>query len=81
MKIRQTLDMVFDSNNERTILFGGIDYGSNPINDTWIYNYTDNTWYNASPTFSGGTLYARHQHGMVFDSNTNKIILFGGTDG
>jgi len=69
--------MAYDSSADRSILFGGNVEGY-VVNDTWIYNYNDNTWNNASPSIIGGTLYGRDGHAMVYDSSADRTILFSG---
>jgi N-acetylneuraminic acid mutarotase len=69
--------MVFDPIRKCTILFGGTADNSlsRLLNDTWIYNYSDNTWKRINPTNCPP---ARMNHGMVYDSINQKVILFGG---
>ena len=66
--------MAYDSQDGKTILFGGSDSSSN-LNDTWEYNYAGNTWTNRSPANSPQ---ARSRHAMAYDSQNHKVILFGG---
>jgi len=68
--------MVYDSTHDRVILFGGDD---DFYDDTWAYNYTDNTWTNM--TTSSDKPSARYYHSMVYDSTHDRVILFGGLDG
>ncbi len=69
--------MVYDSTHDRMILFGGIDGGTGG-RETWVYNYTDNTWTNMNPSSSKPT--GRQFHSMVYDSTHDRVILFGGND-
>ncbi|TFG28552.1 hypothetical protein EU528_11020, partial [Candidatus Thorarchaeota archaeon] len=34
----------FDTDNEKAILFGGVQLGSDQPNDTWAYDFQTNTW-------------------------------------
>jgi len=72
-------NMVYDSTNDRTILFGG--YDGNFLADTWVYNYTDNSWTNRTTPGSSNKPPARFDHAMVYDSTNDRTILFGGYDG
>ncbi len=68
--------LAYDPIRQKTVLFGG--YGpeypiGTPLDDTWEYDGTD--WLETSPT---GSPSAREQHVMVYDGNTEKILLFGG---
>jgi len=69
--------MVYDSGADRTILFGGNDNTPTPynLNDTWVYNYSDNTWYNVSFSVDGGSLYPREAFGMAYDSVSGRTVL------
>jgi len=80
---RDTHGMTYDPIADKVILFGGYaDYGpsNDESNDTWAYDYSDNTWYNRSPTYSGGTMEIRDDLRLVYDSNSDRTLLFGGGD-
>jgi len=66
--------MIYDSNNDRTVLFSGnsID-GMNA--DQWEYNYTANVW---TELFQSPTPLGRKWGTMVYDPDMNRGILFGG---
>jgi parallel beta-helix repeat protein len=72
--------MAYDSNNDRIIMYGG--YSASPsanyINETWEFNYTDLCWYNISKT--AYLPQGRDNHKMVYDSESQRVILFGGLD-
>ncbi|GAA4261925.1 hypothetical protein GCM10022255_096600 [Dactylosporangium darangshiense] len=73
--------MVYDAATGTMILFGGLfgSYdGSSRLNDTWEYDPTTGTWKNLSPVRSPST---RGYASMVYDSATDKVILFGGFAG
>ena len=67
--------MVYDSVNDRVLLFSG--YGSigPEIADTWAYDYNTNTWTEMNPTASPGQRYGA---GYVFDESNETMIIFGG---
>jgi hypothetical protein len=71
--VRRQHAMVYDSANNKTVLFGG--YESSLYNDTWVYDYTDNAWTNMNPTTYPNP---RRLHTMVFDSRNNLTMMFGG---
>lgn len=66
--------MTYDSVNKKCILFGG-DLGYNGIDRTWIYDGLANSWTRRYPVDSPAE---RIIPGIVFDSNNNVAILFGG---
>jgi len=71
--------MVYDSSSDKTIMFGG----SNPstqTNETWAYDYSDNTWYNLRPTIIGGTLEERTFLAGAYDSTADRIVMLGGQE-
>ncbi len=70
---RRSPSMVYHSNSDKVILFGG-DNGT--YNDeTWTYDLASNTWTNMSPATKPS---ARYYHSMVYNSKYDKVILFGG---
>lgn len=74
---RTGFGFAYDSKNDVSIMFGGGNDNSKAKIDTWAYNYTSNTWMNMKPKISPP---ARVGHEMVFDSQSGKIILFGGRE-
>ena len=75
---RANSSMVYDSASGRVILFGGMDSGGIFLNDTWAYEPIANTWADLEP--SGSLPATRALHSMVYDSASDKVILFGGMD-
>ncbi|MFX1341538.1 MAG: kelch repeat-containing protein [Promethearchaeota archaeon] len=73
--------LAYDSESDRTILFSGWENGSHGtiVNwvDTWAYDYSANTWTNMSPIV---TPPGKLTPGMTYDSESDRIILFGGLD-
>ncbi|MGH7409432.1 MAG: kelch repeat-containing protein, partial [Candidatus Methylomirabilales bacterium] len=69
--------MVYDSDRQRIVLFGGHTLGTaSGLNDTWEYNGTN--WTHATPQSSPPV---RGQHGMAYDSGRQRIVVFGGSHG
>jgi hypothetical protein len=69
--------IVYDSESDVVILFGGYD-GTDYLGDTWAYDYNTNTWTNMGPI---GAPSARYLHAMAYDSESDHVILFGGSGG
>lgn len=67
--------MAYDIRQDRIILFGGADTGNIYYDDTWSYDYRNNTWTNMSPTIHPNM---RFESAMAYDSQSDKTILFGG---
>lgn len=67
-------------NDDKVVMFGGYYYDGNfqYYNDTWVYDFSDNLWYNMNPQEPPP---ARCETGMAAISSTDKIILFGGNLG
>ncbi|MCC7202183.1 MAG: hypothetical protein IT393_05880 [Nitrospirae bacterium] len=79
---------VYDSNNNRMIVFGG-GAKSGPLNDVWVLTHAnglDENGQDASPswqplTVSGNLPDARTGHAAVFNPSKNSMTIFGGADG
>ncbi len=69
--------MAYDAKHDVVILFGGVggEGGDELFSDTWAYDYNTNTWTNKTPKHSPP---ARDAHGMVYDTQSERIIMFGG---
>lgn len=73
---RSDAAIAYDRSNKRIILFGGYKLENGEIkrfSDTW--EFKDNNWkklYDKGPTKRNGS-------GLVFDSNLQMIVLFGGS--
>jgi N-acetylneuraminic acid mutarotase len=70
--------LAFDSESDRVIFFGGHQGGGLPTNDTWAYNPGTNVWTEMSPSIAPP---ARFAHKMAYDSESDRVILFGGFNG
>ncbi|MBI4416757.1 MAG: fibronectin type III domain-containing protein [Euryarchaeota archaeon] len=74
--------MAYHSGADRIILFGGQarDAAGDPVanGETWAYDYNANTWTNVNPT---GAPSPRFSHGMAYDAESDRVILFGGFTG
>ncbi len=67
--------MVYDSESDRIVLVGGVDYSVEPwldYDDTWAYDYNTNTWEKMNPS--------RHPESgeLAYDVESDRIIAFGG---
>jgi hypothetical protein len=67
--------MVYDSDSDKMVAFGGAHAQYYTSNETWIYDYTTNTWYEASPN---NVPRLRCGHAMAYDSESDVVIMFGG---
>ena len=63
-------------NDDKVILFGGWD-GNNYLNDTWLYDLSDNKWTLLNPNSEPS---GRRYHSMSTIYNDDKVFLFGGYD-
>jgi hypothetical protein len=79
---RDSHTAVYDSANNRMIVFGGEDFSSGiPMNDVWVLSNANGqggtaTWTQLSP--SGALPGARDLHTAVYDPATNVMTVFGG---
>lgn len=69
--------MVYDSESDRIILFGGYVSGYGGSDETWAYDFNSNTWTSMSPATRPPAL---SSHNMAYDSESDRVILFGGLD-
>jgi len=69
--------MVYDSVNKLIFLFGGScdDHYITSKDDLWIYDYASNNWTELTPSFGPAR---RLNYAMAYDSDSQRIILFGG---
>ena len=74
---RAVSGMVYDSGADLTILFGGDGDpgGGGLINDTWVYNYSENTWYKVNYIVAGDSFPGRETMGMAYDSINDRTIM------
>jgi hypothetical protein len=68
--------MVYDSKENKLILFGGRAGSGYNYEDTWEWDPGSGVW--TDVTNAGNHPSARSQHGMVYEASTGKILLFGG---
>jgi len=69
--------MVYDSHNQKVIVFGGRHDGApgDALEDTWILDPSTNQWTEVLPTSHPSN---RMDFSMVYDTNSQKTVLFGG---
>jgi len=67
--------MSYDSESDRIVLFGGMNYNGSESNETWAYDFDANIWTKMSPSLSPAP---RERPTMTYDNKSDRIILFGG---
>ncbi len=68
--------IVYDSESDRIIMFGGADLTTfKNINETWVYDYNTDTWTDMQPAVSPR---ARNYQGMVYDAKADRVVMWGG---
>jgi N-acetylneuraminic acid mutarotase len=76
MPLRMDADLVYDSESDRMIFFGGATENlQTDWDDTWSYDYNTNNWTEMSPAISPP---ASDWHQMAYHSGQDKVVLFGG---
>lgn len=68
--------MVYDSESDRIILFGGTRTRNSTSRDTWAYDYNTNTWIKMKAQGPDKSL----GPAMAYDVESDRVILFGGFD-
>jgi hypothetical protein len=76
---REYMSLATVFGDDKAVLFGGFAYDENwwPVNfnDTWVYDLSDNAWYNRTPAVSPPPSAA---YAMATVSGTDTIVLFTG---
>ena len=72
------LAMVYDSDADRVIAYGGYDGSDDGSNETWAYDFESNAWTNLHPA---GHPDATQLLRAAYDSGSRQTILFGGLIG
>jgi hypothetical protein len=73
---RQAHNMVYDSANNVTVLFGGYDVTTGKLfNDLWVYRFATNTWTQIFPAVSPPP---RWIAGMAYDPVNRLTVLYAG---
>lgn len=69
--------MVYDTINERIMMFGGFATGSSfPNGGTWVFDYSTKQWSQLFPP--APVPQGRFLHAMAYNIDTGETILFGG---
>lgn len=73
----EQMTMVYDSFNDKVILFGGayVSSGWQYSDQTWIYDYVANEW---TRSYASNPPPGRQKHVMSYDSKNRMTIIFGG---
>ena len=76
-------EMVYDSANDRAIMFGGA-ANCAPLNDVWVLAHASGltgapAWTQLTPTGVGPD--ARYAPNAVYDATNNRMVVFGGASG
>lgn len=79
--VREGHTAVYDSKNNKMIIFGGTDCNGNYYNDLWILSNADGStitpaWAQVTPIGTGPS--ARSQATAIYDSVNNVMTVFGG---
>jgi len=75
--VRSFHDMAYDTESDRTILFGGGISDFTNYDDTWAYELNGNVWVHRNPAIAPRE---RCCFGMAYDADSDVIVLFGGGD-
>ena len=79
--IRSVHSAVYDPNTNRMMIFGGQDACRPDKNDVWVLEHANGlggtpNWIQLSPT--GGPPSARSNHSAVYDTVSNRMVVYGG---
>jgi hypothetical protein len=62
---------------DKVLLFGGLTSNSTLSDETWVYDLSNNTWAQITPSTHPN---ARKYHAMASVYGTDKVVLFGGSN-
>lgn len=65
--------LVYDWRADRAIVWGGFNGSGN--DETWAYDFEANAWTNLQPAVAPAPRWA---HAMAYDSQSGRVVLFGG---
>jgi uncharacterized cupredoxin-like copper-binding protein/N-acetylneuraminic acid mutarotase len=80
---RANQGMAYDAESDRVVLFGGSTgfpggTAGDVSDETWTYDLNTNSWTNVTPAVGPS---ARIGHVMAYDTESDQIVLFGGSTG
>ncbi|MDH4271827.1 MAG: hypothetical protein OEW18_07605 [Candidatus Aminicenantes bacterium] len=70
--------MAYDAESDRIVMFSGgcfRDGRFRDVQETWTYDFNSDAWTEMKPARSPA---ARHYHGLAYDKDTDRVILWGG---
>jgi hypothetical protein len=70
--------LAYDSESDRIVMFSGASFRDGRFRDvqeTWAYDFNNDTWTEMKPARSPA---ARHYHGLAYDADSDRVILWGG---
>lgn len=68
--------IVYDSESDRIIMFGGFDFSRfKLVDEVWVYDYNSDEWINMPQSHVHPQ--ARNFHGMVYDSKADRVVVWG----
>ncbi|MHA2287778.1 MAG: Kelch repeat-containing protein, partial [Promethearchaeota archaeon] len=69
--------LIYNPNNQKMMVFGGRHLGApgEALDDTWTFDLLTNEWTEVLPTIHPSN---RMDFSMIYDSNRQQVILFGG---
>lgn len=75
---RDSHGLAYDELREELVVYGGeqLDFRERAFDDTWILR--DTTWVDVTPSAAGPS--QRNGHALIFDSERNETLLYGGVD-
>jgi hypothetical protein len=71
---------IYDAANQRMIVFGGVDFYWETLNDVWALDLTPGhkEWHEIFP--SGISPVKRGNHSAIYDADNERMVVFGGVD-
>ncbi|HNZ53639.1 MAG TPA: lectin-like protein, partial [bacterium] len=69
--------LVYDTNSQKLLMFGGIDNGAPTVHRNEVYEWSGTNWV-LRPVLVGTAPSGRVYHSAAYDSVRNRMVIFGG---
>ena len=76
---RRSTAAAYDPGTNKIVIFGGLGADGDALDDTWEYDVSKNTWTPSIAPTPSSQPSARHGAKMVYDPESARLLLFGGT--
>lgn len=76
---RRSMAAAYHPGENKIVIFGGLGVDGDVLDDTWEYDVSQNRWTPWTPPTPSSPPSARYGAKMVYDPESSRLLLFGGT--